>query len=84
MYLHLGADTVVCGGDIIGIFDLDHIGVTRDGLGFLRAAERSGTVEAVGGDIPKAAVVCSGCVYLTQVAAPTLVKRIAEGGKISR
>ena len=75
MYLHLGADTVVHSGDIIGIFDLDHIGVTRDGLGFLRAAEREGRAETVGGDLPKAAVVCADRVYLTQIASVTLLKR---------
>ena len=79
MYLHLGGDTVVPGRDIIGIFDLDHIGVARGALGFLRAAERDGRVEIVGDDIPKAAVVCDACVYLTQIAAATLVKRSGAG-----
>ncbi|MCL2030332.1 MAG: DUF370 domain-containing protein [Oscillospiraceae bacterium] len=80
MYLHLGADVVVRGGDIVGIFDLDHIGVARDGLGFLRAAERAGRVETVGSDLPKAAVVCAERVYLTQVASATLLKRAEAPG----
>jgi hypothetical protein len=79
MYLHLGADVVVRSDEIIGIFDLDHIGVTRGGLDFLRGAEREGRVETVGADLPKAAVVCAERVYLTQITSATLLKRAMQG-----
>lgn len=57
MYLHAGAGTVVRGSDMVGIFDLDGKITTSDTADFLRRAEKDGTVELAGEDLPKCFIV---------------------------
>lgn len=52
-YLHAGAGVVVRLADVIGIFDLDGKITTADVADFLRRAEKNGTVEMAGEDLPK-------------------------------
>lgn len=79
MYLHLGQDTVVREGDIIGVFDLENTSVSKITKEFLAAAEKKGWVYNVSYELPKSFVLCAGKegtkVYITQISSATLRKR---------
>lgn len=85
MYLHLGKGSVISTDEIIGIFDLDITSQSHLTRSFLAAAEKAGQVINAAEDIPKAfiAAECAGKrrVYLSQMAAATLLKR-AEAGTL--
>ena len=84
-YLHLGKGTVVNTASIVGIFDLDITSQSHLTRRFLREAEQRGEVVNAAEDIPKTFVVCrdgeNTRVYLSQMAAATLLKR-AESGQL--
>lgn len=79
MYLHLGADTVVCTDDILAICDLDNASASHITRSYLRGAERAGEIVNVADDLPKSFVVCAERggtrVYLSQLNTATLLKR---------
>ena len=86
--LHLGSGVTVPQGDIIGIFDLDNASTARSTREFLRTAEEEGMVVSAGSELPKSVVVC--CprgswqrVYLSPLAASTLLGRLEAGGLFS-
>lgn len=85
MYLHLGKGSVISTDEIIGIFDLDITSQSHLTRSFLAAAERAGQVINAAEDIPKSFITaeCAGKrrVYLSQMAAATLLKR-AEAGTL--
>ena len=82
-YLHLGKGTVVNTADIVGIFDLDISSQSHLTRRFLREAEQRGQVVNAAEDIPKTFVLCRDGektrVYLSQMAAATLLKRADSG-----
>ena len=82
-YLHLGKGTVVNTASIVGIFDLDITSQSHLTRQFLRRAEQAGQVVNAAEDIPKSFVVCrdgeESRVYLSQMAAATLLKRAESG-----
>ncbi len=84
-YLHLGKGTVVNTAGIIGIFDLDITSQSHLTRRFLREAEQKGQVVNAAEDIPKTFVLVregeTMRVYLSQMAAATLLKR-AESGQL--
>ena len=84
-YLHLGKGTVVNTESIVGIFDLDITSQSHLTRRYLRLAEQAGQVVNAAEDIPKSFVVCRDGektrVYLSQMAAATLLKR-AEAGQL--
>ena len=84
-YLHLGKGTVVNTAGIIGIFDLDITSQSHLTRRFLREAEQRGQVVNAAEDIPKTFVLVregeTMRVYLSQMAAATLLKR-AESGQL--
>ncbi|MEY8359724.1 extracellular matrix/biofilm biosynthesis regulator RemA family protein [Anaerotruncus colihominis] len=79
MYLHLGQDTVVRTGDVIGIFDLENTSVSKITKQFLAKSEQSGRVVNVSYELPKSFVICAegkrSTVYITQISSATLKKR---------
>ena len=80
MYLHLGQDTVIKTGDIIGIFDMDNATVAKGTKRFLAMAEKGGQVINVTSELPKTFVVCQTPkggtrVYISQISSATLRKR---------
>lgn len=83
MYLHLGKGTVVSTASIVGIFDLDITSQSHLTRNFLSMAEKAGQVINAAEDLPKSFVVCrdgeSRRVYLSQMAAATLLKRAESG-----
>ncbi|MBR5271880.1 MAG: DUF370 domain-containing protein [Clostridia bacterium] len=82
MYLHLGQDTVVSDGDILGIFDLDTSTVSKVTRDYLTAAEKEGRVVNVSFELPKSFVVCAdkkdgkAKVYISPISSSTLKKRM--------
>ena len=82
MYLHLGQDTVVSEGDIVGVFDLDNSTVSKHTRAFLARAQREDRVVSVSQELPKSFVVCrdrdGDRVYLSQLSPATLLRR-AQG-----
>ena len=68
MYLHLGQDTVIRTGDIVGIFDL-------------AKAEKKRQVVTVSYELPKSFILCKDkkrgktAVYISQLSSATLLKR---------
>lgn len=90
MYLHIGQDTVVRFDDILGIFDIDTSSVSVITREYLSAAQQSGNVINVTGELPKSFVICdrrngrekSGmAVYISQISTATLNKRAESGAK---
>ena len=83
MYLHLGKGTVVNTDSIVGIFDLDITSQSHLTRKFLTMAEKAGQVVNAAEDIPKTFVVCrdgeKNLVYLSQMAAATLLRRWESG-----
>lgn len=75
MYLHLGSDVNVLKKDIIGIFDIEKISVSRSVNEFLKHCQKSGKIYYVSLDMPKSFVICKRCVYVTNVSAGTLNRR---------
>ena len=79
MYLHLGKGMVIPKSTVIGIFDLDITSQSHLTRKYLRAAEKADQVVNAAEDIPKSFVVCGEgdqkTVYLSQMAAATLLKR---------
>ena len=83
MYLHLGKGTVVRTDSIVGIFDLDITSQSHLTRQYLAAAEKAGQVVNAAEDLPKSFVVCrdgeKSSVYLSQMAAATLLRRAESG-----
>lgn len=76
MYLHLGQNTVVTTGEIVGFFDMDNTTVSKTTRDFLSAAERNGKVRYVSYDLPKSFVVTADkSVYVSPLSVPTLTGR---------
>ena len=84
-YLHLGKGTVVNTAGIVGIFDLDITSQSHLTRRFLREAEQKGQIVNAAEDIPKTFVLVREgdmtLVYLSQMAAATLLRR-AESGQL--
>ena len=83
-YLHLGGDVVVRTCDIVGIFDMEKTTESAISRRFLADAEKGGRVYTVSYELPKAYVVAAErdgteTVYITQVSAATLRKRVQKG-----
>ena len=81
MYLHLGQDTVVLSSDIIGIFDLENVTVSKWSRAYLTGATKRGEVINVSMELPKSFVVCDHpyhrqIVYLSPLSSQTLYKRM--------
>lgn len=79
MYLHLGQDTVVNTGHLVGVFDLDNTTVSKHTRAYLAQAQQQGRVVNVSAELPKSFIVCADngieTVYLSQLTPGTLLKR---------
>ena len=75
MLLHIGGDTVVRTGDIIGIFDMDTSTVGKTTRDFLTKAEQQKRVQYVNYDLPKSYVLTKETVYISPLNVSTLIKR---------
>lgn len=83
MYLHLGGNTVVNSRDIIGIFDLDTVTVTKLGRDYINRASNDGKVINVTYELPKSFVLTrqngEEKLYISQLSPATLLKRVETG-----
>jgi len=75
MYVFLGGDCTVRKQDIIGIFDIEKCSASRITADFLNATQKQGRVVSVSDEMPKAFVVCSDGLYITNVSNLTINKR---------
>lgn len=85
MYLHLGEDTVVCGRNIIGIFDIENTSVSKHTKEFLNDPNKKDRIVNVSYEMPKSFIVCSDkngkeTVYISQISPATLRKRAETKG----
>ena len=86
-YLHLGKGTLVRDDEVLGIFDLDITSQSHLTRKFLSMADKAGQVVNAAEDLPKSFVLCrrdgKTRVYLSQMAASTLLRRAEEKGHFS-
>lgn len=75
MYVSLGNDVSVLKSDIIGVFDIERTSVVKSVNDFLGYCQRNNRIYYVSLEMPKSFVVCSDCVYITNVSANTIGKR---------
>lgn len=80
MYVHLGQETVIRSGDIVGIFDMETSTLSQATRDYLAASERAGRVVNVSLEMPKSFVLCRNArglerVYISQISSGTLLKR---------
>ena len=77
LYLNVGAEILIKGEEIVGIFDLDSSSVGSDTKRILREAEKNGRLHQAGYELPKSFVVTvSGEIYLSQFASSVLSDEI--------
>ena len=84
MYLHLGQNTVITTREIVGFFDMDNTTVTGITKKLLDRAEKEKKVFYATYELPKTYIITvkngKERVYVSQLAASTLKKRLMEGG----
>ena len=78
MFIHIGEDTVINDGDIIGIFDMDTSTVNKATRDYLSKAEKEKRVVYVNYELPKSFVVTDKFVYIGPLNTGTLLKRIRQ------
>lgn len=80
MFLHLGNNFLVNSKDVIGVFDLDNVTVTKTSREFLNKAEKAGEVINVTYELPKSFILTNknseNKIYISQLSVGTLKKRI--------
>ena len=80
MYLHVGQNTVIRTGEIIGIFDMETSTLSQTTRQVLARAEKEGKVVNVSMEMPKYFLLCQNekgemTCYITQISTATLLKR---------
>ena len=75
MYIYLGSDVTVPASDIIAIFDIERTSVEKSVNEYLSRCQKSGRIYYVSLDMPRSFVVCTDCVYVTNVGSATLRQR---------
>ena len=80
MYLHVGQNTVIRTGEIIGIFDMETSTLSQTMRQVLARAEKEGKVVNVSMEMPKSFLLCQNekgemTCYITQISTATLLKR---------
>ena len=84
VYLHIGGGFSVETGSIVGIFDMDNTTVGKCTKKLLEKAEKDGICIYTSDELPKSFTVTvkngETKIYISQLAAATLKKRLAAGG----
>lgn len=84
MYLHLGQETLIHTGELIGLFDLDKTTLSARTREYLALAQKENRVVNVSTELPKSFVVLGGAkptVYISQLTTATLKKRADQNTK---
>lgn len=80
IYLHIGNNYSVDVREIIGIFDMDNTTVTSCTKKLLDKAEKEKRLFLATYELPKTFIITKKRVYISQLAASTLKKRLEKGG----
>lgn len=80
IYLHIGNNYSVDVREIIGIFDMDNTTVTGCTKKLLDNAEKNKKIFLATYELPKTFILTNDKVYLSQLSASTLKKRLRNGG----
>ncbi len=80
IYLHIGNGYSVDVREIIGIFDMDNTTVTGTTKKLLDKAQKEKRLFLATYELPKTFIITKKRVYISQLAASTLKKRLANGG----
>lgn len=80
IYLHIGNNYSVDVREIIGIFDMDNTTVTGCTKKLLDNAEKNRKIFLATYELPKTFILTNDKVYLSQLSASTLKKRLRNGG----
>lgn len=80
VYLHIGNNYSVDVREIIGIFDMDNTTVTGCTKKLLDNAEKNKKIFLATYELPKTFIITNDRVYISQLAASTLRKRLRNGG----
>lgn len=79
MFLHIGANKVVCMDEIVAIMDIERTTTSNTTRDFLKGCEARKIVKTVGTDIPKSFIITVSAdeqiVYLSPISSATLYKR---------
>ncbi len=78
MYLYLGDACVISSGEVLGVFDLDHVTASGRTREFLEKNEDAGQVRPLGDNIPLSLVVTRDACYLSPIASVTLCRRLTD------
>ncbi|HHU84509.1 MAG TPA: DUF370 domain-containing protein [Clostridiales bacterium] len=81
MYIHIGQNAVIREKNVIGIFDMDAVTVTKTARDFLSDAEKDGRVIYLSPyDLPKSFIVCKEDgklnIYISPLSTSTIKNRI--------
>ncbi|MBR6579861.1 MAG: DUF370 domain-containing protein [Ruminococcus sp.] len=80
MYLHIGNNYSVDVREIVGIFDMDNTTVTSCTKTLLDKAQKEKRLFLATYELPKTYIITKKRVYISQLAASTLKKRLESGG----
>ena len=67
--------------DVVGIFDIDRVTVSKASRDYLTKAQKNGRIITAAEDLPRSFAVCGDKVYLSQFSTATLCGRIKDGEK---
>lgn len=80
IYLHIGNNYSVDVREIVGIFDMDNTTVTSCTKTLLDKAQKEKRLFLATYELPKTYIITKKRVYISQLAASTLKKRLESGG----
>lgn len=80
IYLHIGNNYSVDVREIIGIFDMDNTTITSCTKKLLDKAEKEKRLFLATYELPKTFIITKRRIYISQLAASTLKKRLEKGG----
>ncbi len=80
IYLHIGNNYSVDVREIIGIFDMDNTTITSCTKKLLDKAEKEKRLFLATYELPKTFIITKKRIYISQLAASTLKKRLEKGG----
>ena len=78
MFLHAGNNKNIYQKEIIGIFDMDKVTVSKRGREYLQYAEKEGITVALFDELPKSFIVTDEAVYFSQISSSALIGRIED------
>ena len=78
MFLHAGNNKNIYLKEIIGIFDMDRVTVSKRAREYLQNAEKEGITVALFDELPKSFIVTDEAVYFSQISTSALIGRLED------